>query len=639
MVPTQSSVAEQSWKASRILAGVGRDLSRAGHSLALTDLTAKVLNVAILAPMVALTLRWFLLRAGSDGVVTDDSILFFILSPLGLITLVVVGSVSAAIYFAEFAAILTIAVAAQSGARVPPVSALRFVARRAHALVSLAGRALMRLALVAAPVLAGAGGVYLLLLTRYDIYYYLTVKPPEYWIAAVTMGALLAVGAFFIIRWLLRWSFAIPILMFEDMGPGLALKESLARTRGRMRSVATWHATWLASSFSLAGLATAAVGLAGRALIHPDGSLAVVAAGTGVVAVVSFVLNLFALVLSNLFYAAMLGRLYSAVRPESAEDEPLRQIESYTEPSTHLPRKMVRVAVIAIVIGVTVGIASVAAIAVNRAGSDHTAQVTAHRGAKHDAPENTLAAIELALDQGADWVEIDVQLTQDNRVIVVHDRDFNRVAGSALRAEASTLADLRGLDVGGWFGPEFRGQVPPTLEEVLDLCRGRAGVNIELKYFGPDRGLAPRVIELVETRRMADQVLLMSFAHERIAEAKALRPDWTMGLLVAVALGDVLRLDADFYAVPPSLATRAFTRAAHRRGREVHVWTVDDPLRMSAMVSRGADNLITGYPATARAVLAERAAMGPLERLLIDLAAEFGIVRMRPHPPSSEHDA
>jgi glycerophosphoryl diester phosphodiesterase len=138
---------------------------------------------------------------------------------------------------------------------------------------------------------------------------------------------------------------------------------------------------------------------------------------------------------------------------------------------------------------------------------------------------------------------------------------------------------------------------------------------------------------------MGDQVLLMSFEHRRIAEAKKLRPRWEMGVLVAVAVGNILRLEADFYAVPVSVATRGLIRAAHRRGREVHVWTVDDPLRMSALVSRGVDNLITGYPAVARDVMAEREALGPVERLLIDLAADFGVVRLRPAPPGRREDA
>ena len=317
---------EQSWKAGRILPHVGGDLSRAWTNLTLTDLSAKLLTFAILTPAVALLLRWFLQKAGSTGVITDEAILFFFLSPLGLITLLIVGSVSGAIYFGEIAATLTIAVGAQSGLRVWPTGALRFVAGRVHALVWLALQALMRLLLVAIPLVAAAGGVYALLLTRYDIYYYLTVKPPEYWIAAVLVGAILSVGAFLAIRRLLQWSFAIPILLFEELAPGAALRESVVRTSSRLFPIAAWHGAWLMAGFVLSGLSTAAVGLVGRALIPPDGSLGVVATGVGVVALTSFLFNLSTLVLSSALYAVMIGRLYAAVRPGSAMDAQLGRL-------------------------------------------------------------------------------------------------------------------------------------------------------------------------------------------------------------------------------------------------------------------------------------------------------------------------
>jgi glycerophosphoryl diester phosphodiesterase len=618
-----------------IIAGMRKDLARAWVSLALTDLAAKALTFAILGPAVSVLLRWFLGRGGSAGVITDESILFFFLSPAGLVTLVTVGAVIGAIYFADIAATLTIAVGAQEGRPVRPWDALRFVARRAHHLLQLALRVLVRLVLVAAPFLAASALVYVALLTRYDLYYYLNVRPPAYWLAAILITVFLGLGAFLVVRWLLRWVFALPIVLFEDLSPGRALKESADRTRSRLASVAAWHGVWLAAGIALAGLATLLVGVVGRALIPTGASLGVVAAAVAVVVVASLVLNLVTTVLSNTVYAALLGRLYTALQPQPVAGAHTARLEAVAGAEFRLGRRVVWATLIVLLFGV----AGSAVIAVNRARTEATAEVTAHRGAKHDAPENTLAAVALALDQGADWVEIDVQLTADGHVIVVHDRDFNRVAGSGLRAETSNLADLRALDVGSWFGAEHSGESPPTLGEVLDLCRGRAGVNIELKYFGPDRGLAGRVIEIVDEREMGDQVLLMSFAHQRIAEAKALRPDWKMGVLVAVAMGNIFRIEADFYAVPTSIATRSFIRAAHRRGREVHVWTVDDPLRMSGLVSRGVDNLITGYPAVARDVLAERAAMGPVERLLIGLAADFGIVRLSPEPPATPGDA
>ena len=99
-----------------------------------------------------------------------------------------------------------------------------------------------------------------------------------------------------------------------------------------------------------------------------------------------------------------------------------------------------------------------------------------------------------------------------------------------------------------------------------------------------------------------------------------------MGLLTAVAAGDLTRADADFLAVNTQLATHDFVRRAHENGKSVHVWTLNDPVTMSTMISRGADNLITDHPALARQVLDERAALSPVERLLIELAFLFGVV-------------
>ena len=143
--PHRPEIMDGTWKAGAVLAGMARDLAQTWRTLALTDLLAKAITVAILGPAVALLLRWFLQRGGSVGMVTDESILFFFLSPLGLITLVMVGAASGAIYFAEFAALLAITVGAQDGLVVGPLGALRFVARRGHVLVGLALRALVRL--------------------------------------------------------------------------------------------------------------------------------------------------------------------------------------------------------------------------------------------------------------------------------------------------------------------------------------------------------------------------------------------------------------------------------------------------------------------------------------------------------------
>jgi len=210
-------------------------------------------------------------------------------------------------------------------------------------------------------------------------------------------------------------------------------------------------------------------------------------------------------------------------------------------------------------------------------------------------------------------------------VVVFHDSDFMKLAGNDLKIWNATLADLEQIDVGSWFDPRFEDQRVPTLAAVLDACKGKAGVNIELKYYGHDDQLERKVIDLVEARDMADEVLVMSLKVDAVEKMKRLRPDWTVGLLMSVAAGGLEDLDADFLAVNAGFADRRFVRNAHRQGRKVFVWTVNDAASMSTMIGRGVDSLITDEPALARKVLEFRSGLSPLERLLLELATVLGV--------------
>jgi glycerophosphoryl diester phosphodiesterase len=120
-----------------------------------------------------------------------------------------------------------------------------------------------------------------------------------------------------------------------------------------------------------------------------------------------------------------------------------------------------------------------------------------------------------------------------------------------------------------------------------------------------------------------------------VKKAKSLRPQWKVGLLTAVAFGDLTEMEADFLAVNAKIGTRRFIRRAHDRNKEVYIWTVNDPISMSVFVGRGADALITDEPALARDVFHLRSALSSFERLLLELAHLFGV---QPDMPSSEDD-
>jgi glycerophosphoryl diester phosphodiesterase len=151
------------------------------------------------------------------------------------------------------------------------------------------------------------------------------------------------------------------------------------------------------------------------------------------------------------------------------------------------------------------------------------------------------------------------------------------------------------------------------------------GVNIELKDYGHGQRLEERVAGIVEACGMEREVILMSLKPAVVSRMKALRPNWTVGLLMSLAVGDVKQLQADFLAVNAQFVSRGFVDRAHRAGKQVYAWTTNDPVSISQMVSRGVDGVITDYPDLARSVLKQRNELSPVERILLELAAVLGV--------------
>jgi glycerophosphoryl diester phosphodiesterase len=180
------------------------------------------------------------------------------------------------------------------------------------------------------------------------------------------------------------------------------------------------------------------------------------------------------------------------------------------------------------------------------------------------------------------------------------------------------------VDVGSYFDPRFRDERVPTLADALDACKGVSRVDIELKDYGHYERLEERVVEIVEAAGMEDSIVTMSLSRGMVEKMKRLRPGWTSGLLTAKAIGDLSGVAADFLAVEKSMATRRFVRKAHRAGKPVYVWTVDDPARMIRLIGLGVDGLITNRPDLAREVVDRYARMNQAERLFLFVMTSLG---------------
>jgi glycerophosphoryl diester phosphodiesterase len=252
-------------------------------------------------------------------------------------------------------------------------------------------------------------------------------------------------------------------------------------------------------------------------------------------------------------------------------------------------------------------------------------QVTAHRGHARAAPENTRSAILKAIESGADYAEMDVQPTADGVVVLLHDRDLKRVAGESRRLDELSAEEVRKLDVGSWFDPAFAGERVPTLVEIINLARGKIRLNIELKFFGPDRRLVQQVVNIVREQNVASDCLITSLNYDALVEVKQRDPSLRTGLIVAQALGDVSRLEVDVLAVRADFLSDELLRSAHRDGKEVHVWTVNEAPQMFRLIKRGADNIITSDPDLAVRVREEWANLTGTERLVLSSRLLLGL--------------
>jgi glycerophosphoryl diester phosphodiesterase len=206
----------------------------------------------------------------------------------------------------------------------------------------------------------------------------------------------------------------------------------------------------------------------------------------------------------------------------------------------------------------------------------------------------------------------------------MHDNDLMKVGGSPLKVWDSTAEQLHAVDIGSGFDARFSSERPPTLAEALAACKGVSRVDIELKFYGHNQRLEERVIEIVEAAGMQNDIVTMSLSRDMVAKMKQLRPAWTSGLLTAKAVGDLTGVPADFLAVEKAMATRRFIRNAHRAGKPVYVWTVDDPAKMVRMIGLGVDGLITNRPGVAREVLDHYMRMTEAERVLLFIVTSFG---------------
>ena len=233
-------------------------------------------------------------------------------------------------------------------------------------------------------------------------------------------------------------------------------------------------------------------------------------------------------------------------------------------------------------------------------------KITGHRGSSGIAPENTISAIKQAISDGADFIEIDIHLTKDNQLILMHDGWVDRTTNGKGLVCDLTYEEIHQLDAGSWFDPKFTGEHVPSLKEVIELVKGYMQVNIEIKpnAFIPIH--IEKLIQLVQDSDFTTQCILTSFQRSYIEMIHHISPQLRTGLIMNYMPHSRKMLFEDSFDVLSCnyrLVNKDMVDALHSSEKEIHVWTVNEEDDFYQMKEYGVDNVITNFPGTFRKLL------------------------------------
>jgi len=581
-------------------------LRRHWRSLVLYHLFFTILASVLLLPASSWLLTTLLTSAGKPAVSNFD-ILAFLFSPVGLFWLLAAATLTLGWIIADQAGMIVIAASSARGRYTAAMAALWHIGRRLPRFLALIGLRVAGHLGLSVPLLFAMLALYHQQLGAFDIYYVVNEQPPAFWrflAMAAPLALLLVVGnALLYIRWVL----AVPILLLQDQRPWSALRRSAASTRRRRLQIALAVLPVALCIVLLPVLGTLVVDLGAAPLLGllPEASAVLIPTTLLVItlAILSTIAGSFVGIGLN---GLVVYALYRRVVGRSPKVE------------TRSPQGSV-----VAVWGVELAVLAFALFQASQvlAAFDFTddVEISAHRGSATVAPENTLAAIEQAILDGADYVEIDVRETADGVPVLLHDRDLRRVAGDDRRIWQVRSAELDTIDVGGWFDPAFAGEPIPTLVQAIEAVRGRAKLYIEIKPAPETPHLVRRVVETLQAEAAVEGTIVASMSPAVLDEVHRLEPALRRAQLVHTSIGRLDRRGYDVLALREALVDPNAVVTAKRLGYALHVWTVNDPAAMSRFIDMGVDNIITDEPAILRDLLDERADLTDAERLVIKI--------------------
>jgi glycerophosphoryl diester phosphodiesterase len=584
-----------------------------GYLLAITLITW-----AVLSPFVSWLLGLF--TAGPDDwLIGNTELIGWLLSGPGLLFLGLGGSLALMSLVIQLVGLIWIARQKEQRGIQHVKEALIQLFYAFPNLFRFCATAFLLCLLLILPLVLGVGAVYYSFLTDHDINFYLTAKPPAWTWALILAGLWAAVWACMVGGLLVRWIYLLPLWLDRVRPFRKALGSSWRITKGVF-----WKLSGLMGLFILVWMLAQVAAAQGLILVMSPGISLFSENLWGLFIIICIYLALttiFGFVIHFIGAGWLVCTLMACYRDHSTPLFPHTAPTDLYDPTQKSSRTshQKRLGWIPVV-----SLATLAAMGVGFSGwllqtqdlPEKPILIIAHRAGAHYAPENTLAALKKAIEQKADYAEIDVQRTLDGTVVVIHDQDLMRLARDPRRISTTTYKDLAQVDIGSRFHKDFADQRISRLSDFLSTASGKIKLLIELKYYGKDPLLVEETVKIVRQANAEKEVAFMSLNLKSVRQIKRLAPQVPAGYLLAAGVGDIARLDVDFLAVPLGQATGDRMKAAEEKTVKVYAWTVNDIDGILDLMEVGIDGLITDDPEMARKAIEDIRNLSAMERFL-----------------------
>lgn len=576
-------------------------LWRQGSAMFIVSVLIKSLLWVVIAPASLFVVEGLLSAFGQLGI-SNQALLGFLLSPVGLLLAIWAIAVFLFGFFLEQAGILSLLMQHEAGRR-SVSQAIRMVMQRALELGKLALLQAACLSLFCALALFLGRWLFGLFLAEWDINYYWQQQRLTVWFYFAGLALMLVAPAIWLGRRWLHWWFAVPLALVNTQGFYHQLNASELLSQGFKRQICWVVLLWL-------GI---------RALVF-SGVLALTLLGSepilghelhlGAIYLVLVVAGLMMLLFSFLDCFIYSGLQYYLFRRAlfAHRSEVIRHIRHHGGHRQALAKPYRWLFALTSIFALVATLDQFILFA-ERLQEPHQMKVVAHRGGGELAAENSLIGLEKAIAVDADYSEVDVQLTADGHLFVEHDRDTGRATGQSLVVEQSTLSQLAQAY-------QIAGREFSTLPQWLAMANGKIGLNIELKRYSQEVDMLPALQRALKDYQGP---LLITSLDESLLRSLQ-QHNWPLGLIVAASVGhSPFSATTDVVLMSDPWLTPLRVLRAQQQGQQVWAWTVDHPQEIQRLFHLGVDGVITENPIAAQSLILREQSLEPVQRLLMSL--------------------